>query len=559
MQSSEPLHHFVDDYLRYLHETQPTGATLDGVHTHDDLLEDLSRSALELQARALAGFARRLDEIPLDGLTEVERVEHPVVAANIRARIFEIEEVRTWERNPQLYADILATSLAAQAIFPYAPEDERARRVLSKLRQAPRLIQAARDNVKEPPGIFVKVGLETLRGVLKFIEHDLPRAFSGVDDLHLLGDLADASIEAADALGALLRLSRDRAGAARPGLVPAGPREVRAEAEARRRALDRRRQAARHREPRAVGDAGGVPPRRRRASIGGDPIDDLAPGQGRPPGAGTAGRRRRRTRSTSSLTFIERHDLVTIPDGEPLVVAPTPDFYRWSFASMWTPGPFETKPTRAYYYLTDVDPSWPAERQEEHLRDFTTADAVVDLDARGRIRATSCTTSTCGGSTSKLRKSILFSPASSVEGWAHYCEQMMIEAGFRKGDHEIRLGQLAEALIRLARFIVGIRLHAEDMSVEQGMRFFRDEAFMEEASARREAERGTFDPTYLVYTAGKLMLLKLRADCKAQQGSKFSLRGVPRRAARQRHAAVLGAAQADAAGDDRAADRAELE
>ena len=101
----------------------------------------------------------------------------------------------------------------------------------------------------------------------------------------------------------------------------------------------------------------------------------------------------------------------------------------------------------------------------------------------------------------------------------------MIEAGFEKGNHEIRLGQLAEALVRLARFIVGIRLHAEDMSVEAGMRLFRDEAFMEETGARREAERGTFDPTYLVYTAGKLMLLKLRADCKAQQGSAFTLRG----------------------------------
>ena len=116
-----------------------------------------------------------------------------MIAANIRARIFEIEEVRTWERNPQFYADVLATSLATQAIFPYAPEDERARRVLSKLRQAPRLVQSARDNIKDPPGIYAKVGLETLRGALKFIEHDLPRAFSGVDDLHLLGDLADAS------------------------------------------------------------------------------------------------------------------------------------------------------------------------------------------------------------------------------------------------------------------------------------------------------------------------------------------------------------------------------
>ena len=151
MQSSEPLHHFVDDYLGYLAQACPTSATLDGVHTYDDLLEDLSRSALEAQARALSGFSRRLDEIPIEGLTEVERIEHPVIAANIRARAFELEEVRTWERNPQFYADVLATSLATQSIFPYAPEEERARRMLSKLRQAPRLIQAARDNIKGRP------------------------------------------------------------------------------------------------------------------------------------------------------------------------------------------------------------------------------------------------------------------------------------------------------------------------------------------------------------------------------------------------------------------------
>jgi uncharacterized protein (DUF885 family) len=125
---------------------------------------------------------------------------------------------------------------------------------------------------------------------------------------------------------------------------------------------------------------------------------------------------------------------------------------------------------------------------------------------------------------SKARKSILFAPASFVEGWAHYCEQMMIEAGFGRQDYGIQLGQLADSLIRLARFIVCIRLHTEDMSVEQGVRFFREEAFMEETSARREAERGTFDPTYLVYSVGKLMLLKLRQDCKQAQGKAFSLR-----------------------------------
>jgi uncharacterized protein (DUF885 family) len=101
---------------------------------------------------------------------------------------------------------------------------------------------------------------------------------------------------------------------------------------------------------------------------------------------------------------------------------------------------------------------------------------------------------------------------------------MMIEAGFRKGDVTIRLGQLAEALVRLARFVVAIRLHCEDLSVEQGMRIFRDEAFLEEATARREAERGTFDPTYLVYSLGKLMMLKLRRDYKEHLGGRYTLR-----------------------------------
>src|SRR5262249_12981112 len=147
---------------------------------------------------------RRVDEITIEELTEVERLEHRMLVSNIRARMLDLEEIRTWEKNPQYYSDTLASSLAGQALFTHAPDTERARRVLSKLRQTPRLIQAARDNVKDPPGIFVKVGIETMRGAMKFIDHDLPRAFASVDDLHLLGDLADAQSEASQAIGAYI-------------------------------------------------------------------------------------------------------------------------------------------------------------------------------------------------------------------------------------------------------------------------------------------------------------------------------------------------------------------
>src|SRR6266581_749693 len=205
MIASEPLPHFVDDLLSYLHEVHPTHATLDGVHTHDDLLEDFSRHAIDAEAHALSGYLRRLDEINREGLTDVERLEQRMLTESLQARMFELEAVRTWERNPQLYADVLASSIAGQALFTHAPASERARRVLSKLRQTPRLIQAARDNVTDPPGILVKVGIETMRGALKFIDDDLPRAFSSVDDLHLLGDFADAQAEASHAVAAFVQ------------------------------------------------------------------------------------------------------------------------------------------------------------------------------------------------------------------------------------------------------------------------------------------------------------------------------------------------------------------
>ena len=521
MRTSEPFNHFVDDYLAYLHEVHPTGASLDGVHTHDDLLEDFSRDAIEQHTRALSGFSRRLQEISDADLTPVERVERPMVASNILARMGDLEQVRTWEKNPQVYADILASSLAGQVVFGHAPLPERARRVLSKLRQAPRLIQAARENIKDPPGIFVKVGLETFRGALKFIQEDLPRAFASLDDLHLLGDLADGSAEAVQALGGYIEyLEHDVAPRARASF-----RLGRERFEQKLRldegiTLDADRLLAiAMRELRATQDEF---KRAAQRLDGGDPVEAWRRAKLEHPQTGelaeAAGRQ-----LEDLTTFIDRHAVISRPDSGLVNVAPTPEFYRWSFASMWAPGPFETKPTPAYYYLTDADPSWPVERQEEHLRHFNYP-TLWSISIHEVYPGHFLHYQHLRQVESKVRKSIMFSPASFVEGWAHYCEQMMIEAGFRRQDELLKLGQLAEALIRLARFIVSIRLHVEDMSVEQGMRVFRDEAFMEEGSARREAERGTFDPTYLVYSVGKLMLLKLRRDYKEQQGAKFSLR-----------------------------------
>lgn len=521
MYSAEPLPHFVDEYLSYLYEVHPTNATFDGVHLHDDLLEDWSRQAIEAQIRDLGGLARRLAAIDPTRLTETERLERPALDASIRARLFELEEVRTWERSPQQYADILATSLAGQALFDYAPLAERARRVLSKLRQVPRLMQSARDNIKDPPGIFVKVGLESMRGTLRFIDEDLPRAFGDLGDLHLLGDLADASTEAAASLNGYIdylekdlaprskgsfRLGRERfeqkfrldegLALSADRLLAIATRELQHTQEEFRRVASR--------------------------VNGGDPLAVWAKAKEEHPAAGQLVSVAQQ-QLADLATFIKRQRIVSIPNGAPVEVAPTPRFYRWTFASMWTPGPFETRPLRAFYYITDVEPSWPVERKDEHLRDFNYG-ALWSISIHEVFPGHFLHYQHLRNVDSKLRKSILFSSTAFVEGWAHYCEQMMIEEGFRKTDHHVRLGQLAEALIRLCRFIVGIRLHCEDLSVEQGVRFFREEAFLEEPSARREAERGTFDPSYILYTAGKLMILKLREDYKAHAGAGYSLR-----------------------------------
>ena len=521
MHAAEPLPHFVDDYLRHLYEAHPTGATMDGVHTHDDLIEDYRRSAMDSHLSALSGFARRLDAIPTANLPLREQVEHQIVAANIRARQFDLEEHRPWERSPHFYGDTIASSLASQAIFSYAPEADRARRVLSKLRQVPRLIQAARDNVVDPPAMFVKVGIDTLRGAMSFIDADLPRAFANVDDMHLLGDLADACAESVQTIGAYVQ---DLETEIRPK-AKASFRLGRERFEQKLRldegitlpvdrllAIAMREIAATQEEFRSL--AGRM--------NGRDPASAWREAKAHHPEPGTL-IATARAQVEELHTFLSRNPVVSIPEHAGLSVGATPDFFRWSSASMWTPGPFEHKPSRAMYYLTDVDQKWDEARQKEHLRDLNIP-TLWTISIHEVYPGHFLHYQHLRRVESKVRRSTMFAPASYMEGWAHYCELMMLEAGFGKGDQALKLGQLAEALVRLARFVVGIRLHTEDWSVEQGVRFFRDEAYLEEPNARREAERGTFDPTYLVYSAGKLMLLKLRRDWFEQQGGKPSLR-----------------------------------
>jgi uncharacterized protein (DUF885 family) len=520
MRSAETLPHFAADYLAWRHEVQPTAATFDGVHVHDDLLEDFSRASIDRQIRDLNGFARRLASMSSDAAL-ADRAGHSALMANAQARLHELEVIRTWERDPQLYADTLATSLASQAIFTYAPAAERARRLLSKLRQVTGVLDAARTNVREPAGIFIKTASETLRGVVSFLNRDLPRALREVDDLSLLADLDDPSTVAKTAIERYVRdLEEEQAPKAKATFRIGKDKiehklkledGVTLDADALLAIAERELATTRERFAAVASKVGKGPADQVWAKV---KTEHVAQG-----GLVT----RVREQCASLYTFLHDSGIVTVPDADALVIAPTPPFYRWTFASLWAPGPLEARPQRSYYYITDADLNWPQERQEEHLRDMN--DAVLwSISMHEALPGHFLHFEHLRKVASPWRKAMVVAPVSVLEGWAHYAEHVVVEQGFAKKDPVIELGQLAESLVRLCRLVVGLRLHAEDLSVEQGVRFFREEAMLEEASARREAERGAFDPGYVIYALGKLMLLKLRKDVEAHQGSGFDLR-----------------------------------
>jgi len=517
--SAEPLAQLLDEYVSYLHETNPTIAGLDGIHEYDDLLEDPSKESIEAQIRELGGWSRRLEGILSSTLTSREKRERKVLADNIDARLFQLEQIRPWQSNPLHYAETLATSLSSQVLFNYAPVSDRARRLVSKLRQVPRFLDAAQENISDPPGLFVRVGLESLEGVLLFVERDLPKVFRNLDDMHILGDLADASTLASNALRNYLVHLRDtvaprsrasfRLGADRFSTKLRLEEGIETSAQHLLEIASAELQEKKDEFQSVASELAGGSAKAWETLKGRHPGADelLAVAEGQ---------------LNTLLTFIRRKRLMKVPEHPLPIVAPTPDFYRWTFASLWSAGPYESKSLPAYYYVTNVDPSWAAEKQEQHLRDLNHA-SLWSISMHEVFPGHFLHAEHLRLLENPLRKSNLFAPVSVTEGWAHYCEQMMLEEGFERGNKEIRLGQLSESLLRLARTVVGIRLHTEDLSVEQGVRFFREEAFLEEGTARQEAERGTFNPSYVMYSIGKQMLNKLRADYKSMMGDKFSL------------------------------------
>jgi uncharacterized protein (DUF885 family) len=510
----------VAEYIEDLYARHPNIAAASGLHAWDGQLEDYSGPAISDEISAIKKFQSRLEKIPPLQLGLSELFDYQIIASNMNSRLLELEQVRSFERNPQFYNDLISTALLQIATFEYAPLDSRIRHIISKEKQIPRLLDAARSNVRNVHDVYLKVGLASFRGTLGFIQNDLPKVFSAVRDAKLQAEFKKSTRAAADAVAKYIKLLEQT----KPD--PAAVFAIgKANYEAKLKydegidipvdsllGIANRELAKTQEEFRKT--ASQIDPGRSVTAT-------WAEIQADHPKAGTLVEEARK-QLDELVRFIDEKKIVTLPSDVRPLVAPTPDFMRWSTASMWTPGALESRPLPARYLITDVDPKWSEKQKEEYLASINYAqlwttsihEAYPGHYVQGAYLKKV---------NSPVRRSWAFAPGSFVEGWAHYAEQMMIEQGFHDGDPKIRMGQLADALLRLCRFVVGIREHTDGMTVEQATRFFMENAYMGETPSRIEAERGTFDPTYLVYTVGKLAILKLREDYKRYRKEDFSL------------------------------------
>lgn len=511
---------FVEEYLLDYHSRHPSLAAASGIHAWDAQLEDYSPDAIAAEISAIKKFQARLGRIPPLQLSSSDIFDFQILSSNMKSRLLELEQIKNHERNPQIYSDVISNGLLQIAMFNSAPPESRIRHIIGKEKQVPRLLDSARANVRNVPSIFLKTATENFKGTLGFIQKELPAAFASVKDAKLQAEFKKSTKTAADAIAKFIKylekLKPDPEASfaiGRPsfeaklrfdeGLDIPVDTLLRIAYRELAKTQDEFRQTAARINPRL------------------DPLLVWADLQREHPQAGMLVTEAQKQLDTI-VRFIKEKNIVTLPSDNTPLVAATPDFMRWATASMWTPGAFEGSRVQAQYLITDVDPKWTDRQKEEYLASFnypqlwstSIHEAYPGHFVQGEYLKQV---------PSVVRKTAALAPASFVEGWAHYTEQMMLEEGFGGNDPKLRMGQLADALLRLCRFVVGIRLHTESMSVEQGTRFFMENAFMGETPSRIEAERGTFDPTYLVYTVGKLAILKLREDYKRYHREDFSL------------------------------------
>jgi uncharacterized protein (DUF885 family) len=519
-QSQAGFDKLVDEYFDFHFRFHPTEGTQAGLHQYDNKLEDFSRAGIDAEMAGLQLFQKKFDSLSTRELSQNSAGDLEVLTSSIQARLLELQSIQMWRKDPDVYVSDLSESIFTIMRRTFAPAADRLQSVITREREIPRVLEEARQNVSDPPRVYTEVALQQMPDNIKFFQNDVPAAFREVQDPRLLAEFKasnDAAIEA-------LRKYQDFL---RTDLLPASNGDFRLGADNFRKkllyeemvdiSLDRLLEIGyadlRHNQQQLKEVAAQIDPHRSTEAVLADLRKDHPP----------ADQLLQTFRDTLGglRQFIEQNKIITIPSTVSPLVEETPPFARaLTTASMDTPGAYETKATEAMFNVTLPAPDWKPEKVEQWMQGFN----------RGTITSTAIHEVYPGHYTqflwvqaapTKTRK--LLYNNSNAEGWAHYTEQMMLDEGYGGHDLNLRLGQLLDALLRNARFIVGIEMHTGKMTLEQGRDFFEKEGFQVPPVAEVETRRATSDPTYLYYNLGKLQILKLREDYHKLQGSKFTL------------------------------------
>lgn len=523
----DPFADFSRRYLDWYFSTHPVRATQLGVHHHDHALPAMNRRGIERRIAELRAWLAELHTIDAERLEFSASFDHRILDHAIRAELLELEEIEGWRRNPLIYNRVIADGVASLVERDFAPLDVRVEDLIERLDSLPGVIAAARQNLEDVPRLWAELSARSSRATADYLLTDVTIS------------LREQGLERLDPALRRRWAHAQRRGAARLQQFAMWTRRdltPRADGEFRlgRRLFEQKLLYEEHLDLNAdqlldmnedaiadyrewvAREAARVDSRVSAESVMARIVED------HPEPAeliSTA-----RSFVEQARRFVETRQIVTLPTDRLPVVRPTPEFARSGFASMSTPGPFETRTTRAFYNLTNIDPAWSPRHQSQHMTYFNYPALLgisvhevmpghyVHLMLRDRLPT-------------DVRK--VFLPSSVVEGWAHYVEQMMVDEGLGGGDPAVRLGQLRRALQRHARWDAGLGMHVFDHTVEQAAVRFQDIAYFAEFPALREAQRGTYDPTYLVYALGRMEILELREDYRRYRearGETFTLR-----------------------------------
>ncbi|HEX7899165.1 MAG TPA: DUF885 domain-containing protein [Planctomycetota bacterium] len=489
-----------DAALEALYSAFPERATADGVHDHDNRLGDWSRAGVDARAASLRRHLRRLEALALDVLPEASYYDALQLISRFRAELFDLETVRSWERDPGHYRRVISDALYPLAALGFAPVERRRGLAEGRLGDVPGLLAAARANLANPPRIFTEIAIEDFGGLLAFVRDGLPQAFGDPKN----GEFAEARKDAVEALTAFLAWMKAE-------LLPKSAGAFALGAEAYRTKLLHEEMIETPLD--VLLDRGYALLRRTReemkAAAGARAPEDVLKeaAKDHPPAEKLL------DETKALLAELKRwaSTVATLPEEDDVRVIETPAFRRsTSFASMQTPGPFETAAKEAYYAVTLPDPGWTEDRKAQHLSFFSRPSLAL-ISVHEVWPGHYAQNLLARHAPTRVRKAL--GSAAFSEGWAHYTEQLYAESV-----PAVRLIQLKMALLRVCRYVAALEMHTRGMSVEKATEFFMTEGLLPAAAAEREARRGAVDPLYLVYTLGKAEILRLRDDWRNATG-----------------------------------------